>query len=366
MNPKARRACAFLIAAVLPACAAQVYIEDAGVTGASGTASAGNGGGPGAGGGSASSTMTSNAGGTMSGSGAGGATGAGGSSVISLAYSLQEYVGLSNVLWNGLVHASAVDSTGRLFVSDGDVVYAIKDGVPSIYLSHAELHSVSGNDDPSVASLDVGLDDRLYILDGDYPYNILVSHGPHDVALHLAVDNGALNFPRHIGAESSDRILLVASSGGLYEITSTGTKQLYPDAAFQDALGCGVLDFASSQNGDFYYVPHCNGSPLLGGATDGSGVDVIGKLSELEVDYWWGFGGVAHHPKGGAVANLTGTAYYFDKSGEATELLMTPSMKTVKEATNESLLFQLGAVEIGPSGEIYLIGTDTIYRATSL
>ncbi len=191
--------------------------------------------------------MTSNAGGTMSGSGAGGATGAGGSSVISLAYSLQEYVGLSKVLRNGLVHASAVDSTGRLFVSDGDVVYAIKDGVPSIYLSHAELHSVSGNDDPSVASLDVGPDDRLYILDGDYPYNILVSHGPHDVAFHLAVDNGALNFPGHIGAENPDRILVVTASGGLYEITSGGTKQLYAGAAFEDASGCKVLDFAATQ-----------------------------------------------------------------------------------------------------------------------
>ncbi|MFS8065548.1 MAG: hypothetical protein ACMG6S_04165, partial [Byssovorax sp.] len=360
-----RRACALLIAAVLPACAAQVYIEDAGATGASGTASTGNGGRPGAGGGSSSSTMTSsNAGGTMSGSGTSGATGTGGSNAIPLAYSLKEYVGLSKMLWKGLGHASAVDSTGRLFVSDGDVVYAIKDGVPSIYLSHAELHSASGNDDPGVASLDVGPDDRLYILDSYYPYNILVSQGPHDVAFHLAVDNDALNWPEHIGAESSGRILLVTSNGGLYEITSEGTNQLYTDAAFEGALGCGVHDFAVSQDGDFYYIPNCNGSPLLGGATDGSGVDTVAKLKDLNEYYFWSFGGVARHPEGGAMVNLTGTAYYFDKLGQATELSMKPSMNTIKATSLEFPLFHDCPIEVGPSGEIYLIGGDRIYQAT--
>ncbi len=300
----------------------------------------------------------------MSGSAAGGATGTEGSNVIPLAYSLKEYVGLSKMLWKGLGHASAVDSTGRLFVSDGDVVYAIKDGVPSIYLSHAELHSASGNDDPGVASLDVGPDDRLYILDGYYPYNILVSQGPHDVAFHLAVDNDALNWPDHIGAESSDRILLVTSNGELYEITSVGTKQLYKDAAFQGALGCGVHDFAVTQDGYFYYLPGCTVSPLLGGTTDGGGVDVIAKLKDLNEYYFWNFGGIARHPKGGAMVNLTGAAYYFDKLGQPTELSMTPSMDAIKATSLEFPLFHGCPIEVGPSGEIYLIGGDRIYQAT--
>ena len=42
-------------------------------------------------------------------------------------------------------------------------------------------------------------------------------------------------------------ILVVTASGGLYEITSGGTKQLYAGAAFEDASGCKVLDFAATQ-----------------------------------------------------------------------------------------------------------------------
>ena len=364
MTPRARRACALLITALLSACGGKVVVDGEAASGGTATTSAGSGGGAGVGGDSASSTMSGNGStGTMSSSGGPGG-GTGGGSVIPLAYTLKEYVGLPKTLWKGLGHASAIDSTERLFVSDGKIVYAIKDGVPEIYLSNADLKSATNNDLPGVASLDVGPDDRLYILDGSFPYNILVSQGPHDVALHLTVDADTLNWPPNIGVESPDRILLVNGTGGLYEITPGSTKLVYEESTFQGGTSCGGEDFAVSQDGDFYYLPGCNGSPLLGGKTDGSGVAFIETVGDLKGIYFWGFGGVAHHPKGGAVANLAEAAYYFDKSGTPTKLSMTPSMDTIKGTGIAVSLFHGRPIEVSPAGVIYLIGADRIYRAT--
>jgi hypothetical protein len=357
-----------LLAVVLPACGAKVVVDGVAAAGATGTASAGAGGGTGTGGGSTGSTPNgSGSGGTMStGSGSSGGTGSGGGSVIPLAYTLTEYVSSPQALWKGLVHTSAIDSAGRLFVSDGQVVYVIKDGLPSIYLTYAELKIAANDDLPSVVSLDVGPDDRLYILDGSFPYNILVSQGPHDVALHLTVDADNLDWPPSIGVESPNRILLVNGTGGLYEITPASTKLVYKQATFQGGTTCAYQDFAVSQDGDFYYLPGCNGSPLLGGKTDGSGIAFIQAVNDLEGTYFWGFGGVARHPKGGAVANLAEAAYYFDKSGAPTKLSMTPSMDTIKSTGMDVSLFRGRPIEVGSAGEIYLIGADRIYRATPL
>ena len=365
MIPGVRRACALLLAAGFSACGGKVVVDGLAATDSTGTASAGNGGSTGIGGDSTGSAPSgSGSSGTTSGGGGySGGTGSGGSSVIPLAYTLTEYVTSPQALWKGLVHTSAIDSSGRLFVSDGEVVYAIKDGVPSIYLTYAELKTAASDDLPSISSLDVGPDDRLYILDGGAPYNILVSHGPHDAALHLAVASESLTWPDHIGVESPDRVLLVTSEGGLYEVTVGGTKQVYTSSAFQNAMGCGVRDFAVTQNGYFYFLPGCTNSPILGGTTKGGSVDVLVTLADLDENYAWWFGAVAHHPKGGAVANLTGTAYYLDASGKPTELSMNPAMSTIKETGYDFPLFDGRPIEVGASGEIYLIGSDRIYCA---
>lgn len=370
MTSRARRACVLLIATVLPACGARVVVDGDAATMAVGTASGGNSGGTGMGGSLASSAtsgggdtgaMSSGSGGTSATGSAGGA-GGGSGSVVPLAYTLSEYVALPQTLWKGLGHASAIDSTGRLFVSDGQVVYAIKNGVPSIYLSEDDLDATNPAFLHSVKSLDVGPDDRLYILD-DFPYNILVSQGPHDVVLHLTVDGGSVAWPDHIGVESPDRVLLVTNSGGLYEVTSRGTKQVYADSSFPGAAGCGATDFEVTQDGYFYFLPGCTVSPLLGGTTDGGGVGVVAKLSDLTQYSTWWFGGVARHPSGGAVANLGDTALYFDKSGSPTNLSMSPNMDTIKSTTSSTPLFVSCGIEIGTSGDIYLISVDRIYRA---
>jgi hypothetical protein len=64
--------------------------------------------------------------------------------------------------------------------------------------------------------------------------------------------------------------------------------------------------------------------------------------------------------------NLGDTAFYFDKSGTPTNLSMTPHMDTITWTVTGTPLFVSRPVEVGPSGEIYLIGVDRIYRATPL
>ena len=361
MIPRVRRACALLLATCFAACGGKVVVDGVAATDSTGTASAGNGGTTATGGGPTGSTPSGSGGSGTTSSGTGGS---GGGSVIPLAYTLTEYVSLPQTLWKSLGHAAALDSTGRLFVSDGKVVYAIKDGVPSIYLTYAELKIAASDELPSIESLDVGPDDRLYILNGGGPYNILVSHGPHDAALHVTVGAGILQWPPSIGVETPDRILIVNGTGGLYAITPGGTKLVYKESTFQGGTSCAYQDFTVSQDGELYYLPGCNGSPLLGGKTDGSGIDFVKEVGELQPNAFWPFSGVAHHPQGGVVANLGEAAYYFDKSGNPTQLSMTPPMFTIETTGGDEPLFRGGLIEVDLDGVIYLIGADRIYRAT--
>ncbi len=227
----ARRSWALLIAAGLSACGGRVVVDGPGADGATSTASAGNGGGPGTGEGSASSTMT-------------------GSSSIPLAYNLAEY--MPATIWPSMLPTSAIDSTGRLFVTDGQIVYALVDGVASIYLSHADLNATFPDPDANitVTSLDVGPDDRLYMLSGGYPDRVLVSSGPHNVTVHMTwTDVETPQVLRRLAVESPDRILIITKGCGLYAMTPEGTKQIYYNITLDPVnADCDSADFIGTRS----------------------------------------------------------------------------------------------------------------------
>ena len=345
-----RRACALLIAAILPACGGKVVVDGTGAAGAPSTASAGTTGVPGAGGGSASSTMT------------------GGGGSIPLAYNLAEYVDAT--IWPFLLPISAIDSTGRLFVTDGQTVYALFDGVASIYLSHADLNATfpDPNAYVTVTSLDVGPDDRLYLLSGGYPEKVLVSNGPHNVTVHMTwADTETDQSPRRLAVENPNRVLIITKGCGLYALTPQGTKQIYYNLTVpSNNDDCDSADFVVSQDGDFYYSPGCSFTNLYAGKTDGSGAGILKTVDDFQDFPKWSFAALARHKGGGAVVNFVGKAIYLDPSGKATELSMNPPMTEFKEGVLGVLVFETARIEIGPSGDIYFINSQSIYRATPL
>lgn len=343
MNPMARRAWALLIATGLSACGGKVVVDGPATHGATSTTSTGNGGGPGAGGGSAGSTM--NGGGS-----------------IPLAYNLAEY--MPATIWPIMLRTSAIDSTGRLFVTDGKIVYAVTDGVPSIYLGYDDLKTNEPTMTTSVVSLDVGPDDRLYILERGYDHSILVSSGPHIVAVHMTLGEADALDPRCMAVESPNRILLMTTQGGLYEVTSAGAKQIYDETIVKSADQCAPVDFVVSQDGYFYFTPACAGFPLVAGKTDGSGAGIIKTVKDFEDFPAWNFGGLARHIGGGAVINFEGKTLYFDKTGKVTELSMTPPMTHFEDGMSGLLIFRSNRIEVAASGDIYFIDYHKIYRAT--
>ena len=247
--------------------------------------------------------------------------------------------------------------SGRLFVTDGQTVFVIKDGVPSIYLSLADLQSTSA--DPVVTSMDVGPDCLLYILDGGLAENILVSKGPHDVSLLYDDLTAASTFPARIAVESPDRIFVLSHYDGLFEVTPNGINLLYGKSAI-DAGNCAAEDLAVSQDGRLFYLPGCNGSPVLSGKTDGSGVGILKNVDDLNEYYFWMFSGIARNPPGGVMVNLVGTIYHLGTDGTATELNTTPTLEKIEP---DWITFHARPIEVGPTGNVYIIAAETIYRA---
>ncbi|WP_148314160.1 hypothetical protein [Sorangium cellulosum] len=303
----------------------------------------------------AGASSTGAQGGVGGGAMQGSSSGTGGGPLVSSHYTLSEYVGPQ--IWTQLTRTAAVDAADRLFVTDGQTVFVVEDGVPSIYLSPADLQPA--NADAGIISMDVGPDDRLYILDRGVPAQILVSRGPHDVSILHGDLSAARTFPALLAVESPDRIFVVSHYDGLFEVTPNGIDLLYGESAI-DASGCAAEDLAVSQDGRLFYLPGCNGSPLLSGLTDGSGVGILKHEDALDEYYFWMFGGIARNPPGGVMVNLVGTIYHIGTDGTATELNTTP---TLNDVTADWIDFHARPIEVGPTGNVYVISTETIYRA---
>ncbi len=316
--------------------------------------SAGAGGAPS---GSSSVGAMSNGVGASTGEGAGGpasSTGSGGSPYLADHYSLEHWVGPQ--IWSGLTRSTAVDLQDRVYVTDGAAIFVVDDGVPSMYLSHNELTAF--DDDAEVIDMDVGPDGNLYILLGDFSPSILVSSAPHSAAVHIDGVADPYSASR-MAVESPDRILLVTTFDGMLAVSAGGVTSIYPDEALGGS-GCLGEDVAASQDGYVYYLPGCNGTPVLGGKSDGSGLGILGDPDDLGEYYFWMFGGLARNPPGGTVVNLVGTIYHFTIDGVATEVNTTPTLENI---TDDEGVFHVAPIEVGPSGAIYVITGLDIYRA---
>ena len=188
---------------------------------------------------------------------------------------------LTPTIWTKLKRAIAVDTTGRIFVTDGATVFAVSDqGVPSIYLTATELLAAIGStiSSPDIESLDVDADGKLYLLDRSLKEQIFLSPAAHSVAKFN--DLAGLTFPKLISVVSPDRILVVHSDG-LSEVTAAGVKSIYPRETLGGSTDCFSEAFGARRDGFVYYAPGCTGNDLNGGKSDGTGIGVLARNDDV-------------------------------------------------------------------------------------
>jgi hypothetical protein len=300
--------------------------------------------------------------------GSGGQSGTGGSSGTILpggAFAVELYA--SDALWGGLLERTiAVDSSGVVYVTDGDQVYSIENGIPSVYISEAEFPATPYTG--SISYLDVGPDDRLYIL---RLLDILVSSAPGEASVHFDELRGGRNFlPHQIGVESADRILLVTLYDGLFAVTADDVTEVHPDDTFHGGNNCGSEDFQVDGT-HFYYLPGCNssiGHTVFSGPLDGSpmGALIEGAKVEEALDnpdvpsiISWTPSGMSPHPEGGLVVNFEASLVRVFSDGSFRRIRGAPELYDLSEEN-----FFNGVVAVGPDGDIYVISRRrVIYRA---
>jgi hypothetical protein len=273
-------------------------------------------------------------------------------------YTLTEYVGPA--IWTSLTRASAIDSSERLFLSDGSTIYVVENGVPSVWLTAAETDSAIPGNGTQIDTMDVGPDDKLYVGHTGAEGVILVSDAPHSIA--MAYQHPQLVDVGRLGVESPDRFLVASpATQSILDCTPQGVSVVYSN---QDTgTGNGSEDIALSLDGFMFYLPGGGSDPLLGGKTDGSGLGVLSDFDSLNEPQQWAFNGVARDPAGGAVLNVTGTVYHALLDGTMTEVPMSPTLEEMAFTEGDPLAFFFRPIEVGVSGAIYVTSKTTVYKA---
>lgn len=275
-------------------------------------------------------------------------------------------------LWSELERAITIDSLDVIYLTDGDQVYAIDGGVASTYLSAARTEEVLGGARfVSIKSLDVGPDDRLYILNDPVigPAEILASSAPGELTMHFEDLEGADGFAHQIGVESPERILLVTLYNGLFAITDGGATEVYPESEFHGGTNCGSEDFVIDGD-NYYYQPGCSGDDLFTGRNDGSSSRLLLESVVVEEHFQqmgepnthvWSFQGLSKHPDGGTVANVYGALIRIADDGSFTQIHTEPKLWEVDEIAG----FTNGVVAVDSEGQVYVMnwGRSAIYRA---
>lgn len=272
-------------------------------------------------------------------------------------------------IWTSLKRTIAVDSLDQVYVTSGSTIFRVNDSGPIMYLSAASIAAAIGGganaSSIDISSIDVGPDDKLYILERMYR-KILVSDGLGSVAVHRDLSN-IFGFPQLIGVIDSDNILLINLYDGLWSVKGSGNTLLYDDTLVLGGTNCGTEDFAAQFDGHFAYLPGCNGSPIVGGKSDGSGVGILlmnsadvglgGALNNFSAVGRNSTGGYVVIIEGARIAHLMPTGQY--------ELIHTqPELDALATAMGEGIFgFFYSVIAEGPTGNIYVASPTAVYVA---
>jgi len=269
------------------------------------------------------------------------------------------------VIWTYLRRTIAVDSLDQVYVTSGSTIFRIKNKQPEIFINAATIKAATGSSsDLNIKSLDIGPDDNLYFLEANSS-KIFVSDQQGHVQMHRDL-RGLPGSPQLIGVIDADTILLMHLYDGLYMVKGSGNTLLYDRSLVQGGTNCGTEDLAVGADGSFTYLPGCNGSPMLAGKSDGSGVGILLTNSiSVGLGGWWNFSGVSTDNAGGFIANVSGSRILRTNAQGQNEIIHTdPELDALARTSEGSdMAFYYSPIAAGKTGNIYIISSTVLYVA---
>jgi hypothetical protein len=254
--------------------------------------------------------------------------------------------------------AAAINDRGEIFLTARtEILVATSDGLET-YLSQAVLTAaVDGT--PAIEDLDVGPDGRLYLLHISRPGTVLVSAAAGSVEVYGVTDDQQTG-ATHLAVETPDRVH-VRADNGLRVVGPNGSELLYSADSIGGISSCGSTDLTVNE-GFIYYLPGCNAGPMYGGATDGSGIDLIATQVGIEPDFLdtdeRGSFAAVGRAAGGAIVNFRDAILRVNAEGSFSRVQTRPRLHELNATLTYNGLAQAAVVE-GPNRAIYLIRTDS-------
>jgi hypothetical protein len=268
----------------------------------------------------------------------------------------------------------AVDSYGRVYVQDSTAVYQVEDSTVGRYLTASEA-GVQGFGD-----MDIAPDDSLYIV-ASWPntvggFGIVRSRAPHAAERWRDLSPPLMDVSK-IGI-IAEGVITAVSRSGYWIFTDTGDELLYGPSMQTFSQGCACEDLAVARSGVFLYQPGCNGSPILRGQGDGSGVAKlynasIGQVSEVSAS---NFTCAARDPAGGfyfIVQNVDDYAprlFHVTEDAQGTSGLTSidtvPSFAEAKKQASSTFGFLYCSLATGPDGAVYFQTYAQLWKVAPL
>lgn len=259
----------------------------------------------------------------------------------------------------------AVDEQDRVYLADTYSIYVVSGSSVSVFLSQPEAQASAGvPNGEAFRDLDRGPDGKLYILMDQG--HILRTDTAHQAEL-WATFTGAAAPPSRLGAISAGLVGVIDSDGFWSVSPGTGNAtHVYDAQQTQVSSGCVLEDLEIGASGVFLYQPGCNGSPLLRGNVDGSGVSALydTDLSGTSPLHAGNFACSARDPAGGFYvlvwdwANGGEALFHLDEDADSskgfTRVVTTPSLNEAAAQANESLTFWYCAMAGAKDGGIYI------------
>jgi hypothetical protein len=274
-----------------------------------------------------------------------------------------------------------VDAANRVFRADAQYVYLFEGGQFRTYMSIAGTVSGLGMSEPAgFIDIDTGSDGLLYVLlyggAGDTSPSGMVVAGSSSahVAKRLldfrSTEAGSMRViaPGKVG---------ISDIGGMWTATTAGQQLVYGYEILGNPFTCLTTGrFAVNSAGLFLFNVGCDGSALLRGNLDGSGVIPLYQpnASPVSADR---FTCLARDPAGGFYVMVTGdgtgttptsgTRLYHladDASGTSgfTRVGTTPSFDQARRVKVDQSVFTTCALAAAPDGTVYVQTVNELWK----
>lgn len=198
-------------------------------------------------------------------------------------------------IWTDLIRAIAADDSGAVYVSDGQRVFRVVDGVPEVFLMPDELDPAG---DPRIEDLTVDDAGNVAVL---FRWG-MVRFFSRDRSMIAEHDFTDFIFPGYIAARSPTDVVVVSREGLVHVEGSVGPAVLYEEEDMGGStISCAAEAVAMARD-RVYYLPGCNGTPIYAGMRDGSSMEQLIDRHALEPMLGFVmFDGIAAHPSDGLV-----------------------------------------------------------------